>query len=132
MKTTLHFQQNPAGINQVLTILPGQVSVNFNPTAAWLQMSDSDLSETILILAGQGFTLQGDFRRHYEEALAAGGIEACVQFYLNAKPRFGGRWSSPQDPWQMTAWAFTNALREAPPALTNGGSETRCEMALAV
>ncbi|WP_395744522.1 hypothetical protein [Prosthecobacter sp.] len=132
MNTTAHFLQNPAGINQVLTILPGHVSINYNPPPAWMEPLGSFPGETMLILAGQGFSLRGDFRRQYEKVLASGGIEACVQFYLDAKARHGTSSTSPRDPWQMTAWAFTNALREAPAYLPLAPARVRHEVALAV
>jgi hypothetical protein len=130
MNTTPHFQQNPAGLNQVLTVVPGHIALSYAPTCPWARGAAANEGQTMLILAGQSYVLQGDFRAAYEEALASGGITACVQLYLDLKPLFGGPWSSPFDPWQMIAGAYTNALRDSQPA--RGRQQVRHEMALAV
>jgi hypothetical protein len=62
MNTTPRFQQNPAGLNQELTIAPGHIALSFNPGPIRQRESAPDLSETVLILAGQCFILRGDFR----------------------------------------------------------------------
>ncbi len=132
MITTPRFQQNPAGLNQVLTILPGHISVNFNPKPVWQRASDPDLGETVLILAGHGFILRGDFRLHYEHAATCGGHEACVRLYLDMKPNFDGQWSSPEDPMRMLAIAEDNARRDNHSATTWNHRPVLREVALAM
>lgn len=132
MNTTPRFQQNPAGLNQVLTILPGHISVNFNPRSVWQNASGSDLGETVLILAGHAFILRGDFRPQYEHAAACDEHEACVRLYLDLKPHFGGQWSSPEDPVRMCAIAEDNARRELRAATVWNHRAVLHEVALAV
>jgi hypothetical protein len=84
----------------------------------------------MLILAVQSYVLVGDFRVAYEEALAIGGITACVQLYLDLKPVLGGPCSFPLNPWQMIAEAYTAVLLDSQSA--PGCQLVRHEMALVV
>lgn len=132
MNDALRFQQNPAGINQVLTVLPGHLSINFNPQPVCRHPSMSGSSETVLILAGHCFSLLGDFRDFYEHTLAIGGVEACLQLYLDLKPLHGGSCSSPRDPWQMLSIALENFERTHEAATSWNTRPVLYEMALAV
>lgn len=92
----------------------------------------SGSSETVLILAGHCFSLLGDFRDCYEHLLAMGGVEACIQFYLEQHPAHGGPCSSPRDPWEMFAIALENSRHSHAAATFWHATPIRHEVALAV
>ncbi len=132
MNDELLFQQNPAGINQVLTVIPGCISLNFNPTPVCRHPSLSGSSETVLILAGHCYSLLGDFRAAYEQTLAIGGVKECVQFYLDLKPAHGGPCTSKRDPWEMLAVAQQNSMKSGASTSSWERPPVLYEMALAV
>ena len=132
MKIALHFQQNPAGMNAVLTVLPGHISINFNPASLSRTPVMTGSPETVLILAVHCFSLLGDFRHYYEHMFAIGGIEACIQCYLDMRSIYGGPCSSSRDPWEMLSLAHENAAHAPGVATSWNTRPVLCEMALAV
>lgn len=95
------FQPNPAGLNEVLVIHPGSLYFTYQPSPLFYRPGYAESDQTLMILGSQCFALNGDFRYEYEMALAHGGIEACVQLYLNWQPYHACRWTSAQDPWSL-------------------------------
>lgn len=67
--------------------------VSFNPDTSHLgEMWAGDGAETALIVGGQYFILNGDFRTEYA-ALSEDGLDACMAFFLG-KPELRSQWSN--------------------------------------
>jgi hypothetical protein len=102
MKRSFRFQQNPAGINQMLMVEPESVYFLYQPPPLFSRPRGVCTEQTFMVLHSQAFVLNGDFRQAYEQALAQGGVSACIQLYLQNQA-FACQWSSRRDPWKTAA-----------------------------
>jgi hypothetical protein len=97
------FEMTPHG-NELLTA--GDLTISYRSAAGFASMGgfgavrslfgpETGQGETALVLGGEYFILNGDFRAEYREILSAGeGTEGCLAFYRKMRGGNGSSWSN--------------------------------------
>lgn len=92
------YTRTPGGRNVVLACDGFAVSYNPDPGAMGFSCfaGDNGSDETAIVVGGEFFILNGDFRREYAELSDSGGLDACLHFFAS-KPDLVSSWSGSVD-----------------------------------